>query len=87
MAQLTIRKVDDVVVKRLRQRAKRSQRSLEAELRVILADAVPAAAPERAAAWDEIDRIRERARRRLKGRAPEDSTKAIRAARDGRARH
>ena len=40
MATLTIRKVDDDVVAALKLRAKRNQRSLEAEVRELLSDAV-----------------------------------------------
>ena len=40
MATLTIRKVDDDVVAALKLRAKRNQRSLEAEVRELLFDAV-----------------------------------------------
>lgn len=84
MAQLTIRKMDEAVIERLRRRAKQSQRSLEAELRVILTDAVPVEEANRAAAWAEIDRIRASVSKRLKGRVLDDGTKIIRAARDGR---
>lgn len=38
MATLTIRKLDDDVVERLRSRAKRNRRSLEAEVRHVLAE-------------------------------------------------
>ena len=40
MATLTIRKLDDDVVAALKMRASRNQRSLEAEVREILSDAV-----------------------------------------------
>jgi antitoxin FitA len=40
MATLTIRKIDDDVVAALKVRARRNQRSLEAELRELLSDAV-----------------------------------------------
>ena len=40
MATLTIRKVDDDVVAALKLRARRNQRSLEAEVRELLLDAV-----------------------------------------------
>jgi plasmid stability protein len=39
MANLTIRNLDDDVVERLKQRAKDNERSLEAEVRVLLAEA------------------------------------------------
>ena len=87
MAQLTIRKMDEAVIERLRRRAKQSQRSLEAELRVILSDAVPAEDSSRAAVWAEIDRIRARVGKRLKRRVLDDGAKIVRAARDGRGRY
>ena len=40
MATLTIRKLDDDVVAALKKRASRNQRSLEAEVRELLSDAV-----------------------------------------------
>lgn len=39
MANLTIRNLDDAVVERLKARAKENDRSLEAEIRVLLAEA------------------------------------------------
>ncbi len=39
MANLTIRNLDDAVVERLKARAKQNDRSLEAEIRVLLAEA------------------------------------------------
>ncbi len=45
MASVTIRNLDDEVVKALKQRAKAADRSLEAELRQILSDAVDPNAP------------------------------------------
>ncbi len=39
MANLTIRNLDDAVVEKLKERAKANNRSLEAELRVVLAEA------------------------------------------------
>lgn len=45
MANLTIRKLDDAVVARLKDRAKAHNRSLEAELREILAAAARPLAP------------------------------------------
>lgn len=45
MASVTIRNLDDEVVKTLKQRAKTANRSLEAELRQILSDAVDPNAP------------------------------------------
>lgn len=39
MATLTIRNLDETVVKQLKERAKDNERSLEAEIRVLLAEA------------------------------------------------
>ena len=38
MANLTIRNLDDVVVEKLKARAKENERSLEAEIRVLLTE-------------------------------------------------
>jgi plasmid stability protein len=40
MAQLLVRQLDDATVQRLKDRARRNGRSMEAEVRAILADAV-----------------------------------------------
>lgn len=48
MAQLTIRKVDDRTYARLKRRAERNKRSLEAEIRLILDQAVSDTAEESA---------------------------------------
>jgi antitoxin FitA len=45
MAQLVVRKIDDDVKERLRQRAARHGRSMEEEVRVILSEAVAEDAP------------------------------------------
>jgi plasmid stability protein len=53
LAQILVRKLPDAVVERLKARARRNRRSLEAEVRAILADSVAkdkAAFLERAAA-------------------------------------
>lgn len=75
MAQLTIRNLDDRVYQRLRDHAKLNHRSLEAEVRAILARAVT---PDRAALIREIDAMRES----LKGRYTGDSTADIREDRE-----
>jgi plasmid stability protein len=56
MAQVVIRNIDDDVMKRLKERARRDGRSLEQTLREVLADA---ARPNRAALRDEARRMRE----------------------------
>jgi polyhydroxyalkanoate synthesis regulator phasin len=77
MAQLTVRNLSDDVIRELKARAKRHDRSLEAEVRRILSESVrPSIGQLRA----EIDEFRERLRGKVKG----DSTKIIRAARDSR---
>lgn len=78
MGQLIVRNLDDRVIDDLKARAARQQRSLEAELRLIL---------ERAAAERFIDiaeaRARaERIRRALEGRPHSDSAALIREDRD-----
>ena len=78
MGQLIVRNLDDRVIDALKARAARQERSLEAELRVIL---------ERAAGEREIDvaeaRIRaERISRALEGRPHSDSAALIREDRD-----
>ncbi len=78
MGQLIVRNLDDRVIDALKARAARQERSLEAELRVIL---------ERAAAERVIDIAEARARaehisRALEGRAHSDSAALIREDRD-----
>lgn len=80
MAQMTIRKLDDDLMRRLKIRAAENGRSAEAEVRAILErDLQPAPSDfwERAAAF----------RASLKGRVMGDSTKIIREQRDERTRH
>lgn len=74
MAQVLIRNLDDDVVARLRERAAREGRSLEAELRVILGRAVETPATVTA----EVERVRAL----LAGRRFEDSTEMIREDRE-----
>lgn len=71
MAQLTIRKLDDDLVRLLKLRAVQNNRSAEAEVRVIL---------QRALADDETDQVRE-------GQNIGDSAEIIRQQRDERTRH
>lgn len=75
MATLTVRKLDDAVYRRLKDQARRNQRSIEAEARVILAEG---AKLDREAAIREINEIR----RSLEGRYTGDSTAEIREERD-----
>jgi plasmid stability protein len=67
MARVLIRDLDEGTVERLKARASRNRRSLQAELRIIV---------ERAAASDAIDsrRVAARIRRKLSGRKHSDST-------------
>ena len=78
MGQLIVRNLDDRIIEALEARAARQERSLEAELRVIL---------ERAAAERVIDIAEARARaerisRSLEGRPHSDSAALIREDRD-----
>lgn len=75
MRQLTIRNVDEKVYQRLKERARISRRSLEAEVRVILDQAV---LPDRS----EVSRRAAAMRARLAGRYTGDATAAIREDRE-----
>jgi plasmid stability protein len=77
MATLTVRNLDDGVYERLKERARRNQRSLEAEARVVLGEG---AGPSREEAIREMEAIR----RSLEGRYTGDPTAEIRAERDRR---
>lgn len=76
MATLTIRNLDDTVVEKLKARAKAHHRSLEAELRALLADAARRPSPEE---------LRERAEH-IAAMTPDvpqtDSTKIVREFRE-----
>ena len=76
MAQLLVRDLDGRVVKRLKSRAARHKRSLQAEAKKILEEAVP----DYSAAWKRIDRIFNRLKR--SGRGFSDSAIVIREDRD-----
>jgi antitoxin FitA len=58
MAQILIRNIDDEAVERLKRRAARNERSLEAEVRLIL-EREAEQDERRTNAWAEMDRIRE----------------------------
>ena len=77
MAQLTVRKVDDVLVRQLRIRAAVNNRSAEAEHRAILEQALR---PGVADFWQRAAHLRER----LQGRKLGDSTDIVRETRDRR---
>jgi plasmid stability protein len=66
MAQVLVRDLDDAVVERLKARAKRNGRSLEAELRLLM---------ERESRSDMLEarRLADRIRAKLSGRAHSDS--------------
>jgi plasmid stability protein len=76
MAQLLVRDLDDQVMARLKERARRNQRSLQAEARAILEAAAPRYTKEEALevfrAWQE----------RFRGRPMSDSADLIREDRD-----
>jgi plasmid stability protein len=77
MATLTIRNLDDTVVKQLKERAKDNERSLEAEVRILLAQAAERPSPKK---------LRELAQKIFamtpKGVKQTDSTEIIREFRD-----
>lgn len=75
MRQITVRKVDDKVYERLKERARASRRSLEAEVRAILDSA---ALPDRS----EFARRAAEIRNSLVGRYEGDVTRLIREDRD-----
>lgn len=75
MRQMTIRNVDEKVYQRLKERARTSRRSLEAEVRSILDAAV---VPDRS----ELIRLSTEMRARLAGHYKGDATADIRADRD-----
>ena len=72
MAQLLVRDLDDRVAQRLKSRAAQHKRSLQAEAKKILEEAVP----DYDAAWKRIDRIFNRFKR--SGRRFNDSAALIR---------
>jgi len=76
MGQIIVRNLDDAVIERLRQKAKREKTSLEQTVRDAL---TKAARPSRAEIIEEARRIRERI-----GKVSEDSTVLIRRDRDSR---
>lgn len=71
MASVTVRNVDPVIIERLKDRARRSGRSMEAEIRALLADAVRT----RRDALERIDEIR---RRGVRSSQPEEVEEWIR---------
>ncbi len=75
MAEILIRGLDDEIVQRLKKRAARNNRSLQAELREVI---------ERGAAFDVIESraLAARIREKLSGRVHSDSTELIREDRD-----
>jgi len=80
MAQaITVRQIDPHLHDALKLRAAKAGRSVEAEVRAILADAC---LPQRAGSWTKG--IRDRARTRTAGRDQTDSADLIREARDAR---
>jgi antitoxin FitA len=75
MPQLLVRDVDPAVVQRLKARAERHGRSLEAELRLILQEAA-------ARDMGDANAVLERVREMLSGREFSDSAELIREDRD-----
>jgi len=82
MAQLTVRKLDPALVRRLKVRAAQNERSAEAEHRAILERAL---LPEQGDSfWERAARLRTAIKRRRRGRPLPDSTAIVRAERDRR---
>jgi plasmid stability protein len=82
MATLTVRNLDDALVRALRIRAAEHGRSAEAEHREILHQALTASRPElaRAAVADRLEAFR----RRTAGRGSAAATELLRESREGR---
>ena len=76
MAHILVRQLSDQVVKRLKKRAKEHGRSLQAEVKTILEEAVP----DYEQAWKRIDMLREKLKR--SGKTFIDSADLIREDRD-----
>jgi plasmid stability protein len=79
LAQILIRELPDETVRRLKQRAQRNRRSLEAEVRLLLEDI---AAREAAATGEDFWTLAARVREMLKDRKHTDSALIIRELRD-----
>ena len=77
MAQILVRDLDVAVVERMKARARRKGRSLEAEIRKLIEDAAQRDAAE-VEFWEIADRLREE----LRGREHTDSAILIREDRD-----
>lgn len=77
---LTIRQLDEETHQRLRERAARRRRSVEAEVRAILTEPVQTSSRQK----DWLDGLRERALTRTAGRLQTDSAELIAEGRDGR---
>jgi plasmid stability protein len=75
LAQILVRKLPDAVVERLKARAKRNNRSLEAEVRAILEEVVTREKAEFLKAADEM-------RARLSGRQHTETLELLREDRD-----
>ncbi len=76
MAQVLVRQLSDQVVKRLKRRAKEHGRSLQAEVKTILEEAVP----DYEQAWKRIHALRDKLKQ--SGKAFSDSADLIREDRD-----
>lgn len=77
MAQLTVRKVDEALVRRLKMRAASNNRSAEAEHRAILEQALKPGSED---FWKQAAKLR----KKLTGRYAGDSTQIVREERDRR---
>ena len=77
MAQILVRDLEPEVVARLKERARRNQRSLEAEARLILSSAAPDVR-----AFEAAVRIADEMRRKTAGKISGDSADLIREDRE-----
>lgn len=75
MGQILVRNIDDAVIERMKKRAKKEGRSLEAEVRLLIQRADKL---DKEASLELIDRMR----KRLKGKKFTDSVELIREDRD-----
>ncbi len=85
MAQILVRNLDERIVKRLKARARRNERSLQAELKSILENSAQTERLDMLSARKLVDDIRNRIEKRVGGKL-DDSTLIIRRDRDWRIR-
>ena len=81
MAQILVRDLDDRIVKRLKARARRNGRSLQAEVKSILERSAQSGILDTQSAWKRIDAIRNSIAKEIGGTL-DDSSAIIRKDRD-----